>query len=67
MGGVSSKAASAIKWNENNYLDNHLSLSGTLKTNNPAKQLKKPKNFEDQLGWGPISNYRPGGGGTTYI
>ena len=35
MGGLtSSKAASAIKWNDSSYLENE--LSNTLKTNNPV-------------------------------
>lgn len=29
--------------------------------------VKSNQSFNHQLGWGPISNYKPGGGGVTYI
>ena len=29
--------------------------------------VKSNQSFNHQLWWGPISNYKPGGGGVTYI
>lgn len=48
-------------------MDSSPGLNPDIYSRGFMNSIKSNQSFNHQLGWGPVSNYKPGGGGVSYI